>query len=81
MIDKILFDCVISFPLTVTVICVRIKVSIHPRISDDVVMRIVFKGGVFEFLGSERTKNGVSFVIRASIGLGLFQCTKPKFHI
>ena len=31
--------------------------SVHPSISDVVVIHVLFKGGVFEFIGSRRTKN------------------------
>ena len=49
--DGLIFDHVISFPFLVTVRCVRAKKYVHTRISDDVVMYVVVKGGLFEFIG------------------------------
>ena len=55
----IMFDHVSSLLLTVTVGCVRAKASVCPHISDDVVMHVVVKGEVFEFIRLRRTKNSI----------------------
>ena len=33
--------------------------SVHPHISDEIVMRVLVKGSVFEFIGLGRTNNGI----------------------
>ena len=45
--DGLMFDHVRSFLFAITVGCVRAKASVCPHISDDVVMHVVVKGGVF----------------------------------
>ena len=39
--------------------CVRAEASVIPLILDDVVMHVVVKGGVFEFIGLGRKKNWI----------------------
>ena len=48
MLDGIMFDLLLFYQLLVIVVCVRSKASFQPRIFYDVVMRVVFNGGVFE---------------------------------
>ena len=48
--DIIIFDHVSSFLFAVTVVCVRDKESVHPRVLEKVVMHIVVKGDVFGFI-------------------------------
>ena len=55
----LVFDHVRSFQLTVTTICVRAKVSIQPRILNDIVIHVVLKGDVFYFIERGRMKNGI----------------------
>ena len=53
--DGLMFDTFALLP-----ICGRnceVKAYVCPRIFDVVIMRVVFKGGVFEFIGRKRTKN------------------------
>ena len=50
MLDRFMFDCVDFFPRAVTVGCVRAKASVRPHVSDDVLMHILGKGGVIEFI-------------------------------
>ena len=57
--DGIMFDYVRFYPFAVMVGCVRFKLSVRPRILDEVVMNVVVKGGVFEFIGIVRTKNEI----------------------
>ena len=56
--DRLMFDN-LFYPFTVTVRCVRSKVSVWPRIFDDIVMHEVVKGDIFEFAGIGRTKNWI----------------------
>ena len=58
---RLIFYCVRSTPFTVTVRCVRSKVSVCPHVSDDVVMHVIFKEDVFEFICCGRTKNRIVF--------------------
>ena len=37
----------------------RAKVSVRPHISDDVLMYVLVKGDIFEFIGLGRMKNGI----------------------
>ena len=48
MLEGIMFYCVRFTPFSVMVRCVRAKASVHPRISDDVVIYVKVKGGVFD---------------------------------
>ena len=57
--DGIMFDHFIFSLFSFKVRCVRSKVYVHTRKYYDVVMNIVAKGGVFEFIGLRRTKNGI----------------------
>ena len=59
MLDGIMFDHVRSIPFAVTVVCVRDKASIRQHVSDEVIMYVVVKGGLFEFICHGRTKNGI----------------------
>ena len=59
VLDMFMFDCV-KFPTwEVTDGCVRGKASVHPHISDDVVMHKVDKGDVLEFIGSVGMKKWI----------------------
>ena len=55
----VVFDYVSSFPFAVMVIFVSSKAYVRPRMSDDVVMHVVVKGGVFEFIGCGQMNNGI----------------------
>ena len=57
--DGLMFDHVRSFPLAVTVVCVRAKASVRPCIPYNVIMFVVVEGNVFEFIVRRRTNNGV----------------------
>ena len=59
MLDVIRFYCVRPILLVVTVVCVRAKVSVFRRISEDVAMCVIVKGRLFEFICHGHTKNGV----------------------
>ena len=39
----------------------RVKASVHPRVSYDGVIHLIVKGGIFEFICHGRTKNGILF--------------------
>ena len=54
-----MFDHVISFSFTVTVVCVRAKASVRPCITYYIIMCVVVAGEVFEFIVRVRTNNGV----------------------
>ena len=57
--DGLMFDYLLFSPFAVTILFVRAKASIHPRMMDDAVMHVVAKGDVFEFKGRGRTKNWI----------------------
>ena len=59
MVDGLMFDRMISLPFAVKVRCMRAKASVRPHILDDVVMHVVVKGGVFEFIGHGITSNRI----------------------
>ena len=61
MSDGLMFDCVRSIPFSVMVRCVSAKSSVHPRVSDDVVVIVIFKEDVFYFICHELRKNGIVF--------------------
>ena len=54
-----MFYHVIFYPFSVMVRCVREKAYVRPCISGDVVMYAVVKGDIFDFIGLERTNNGI----------------------
>ena len=47
ILDVLMFDRVMTIPFAVTFVCVRYKASVCPRVSDDVAMRVIVKGGAF----------------------------------
>ena len=49
--DGIMFDTLLFSSFSVIVEFVRAKASVRPQISDVVVIHVVVKGGVFEFIG------------------------------
>ena len=57
--DTFVFDRVYFFPCAVTVDCVRAKASVHPRALYDVIMNIVAKGDILEFIVIGGTNNWV----------------------
>ena len=57
MLYGLMFDHLSFSPFSVTVWCVRSKASVRPHVSNDVVMHVAVKGGVFEFIGLVHTKN------------------------
>ena len=59
--DGLMVDCVRSIPFAATVGCVRDKASVHPCVSDDVLMYVIVKGDVFVFICRGCTKNGIVF--------------------
>ena len=59
VLDGIMFEHVIFYPLAATFGCVRAKPSVRRRILDDILMHAVVKGDVFYFIGLGRTKNGI----------------------
>ena len=59
VLNGLMFYRVISLTFTFTVACVRSKESFRPRISNYIVMHVVVKGDVFEFIGRVITKNGI----------------------
>ena len=61
MLDRLMVGFVMSIPFVVTVGCVRSKAYVHPRVSDDVVIIVIFKGCIIYFIRYERTKNGILF--------------------
>ena len=52
--DWLMFDKFCFYPFVDGIL--RAKASVYPRIPDTVVMRVVIKGYVFEFIGRIRTK-------------------------
>ena len=62
MLDGLMFDHMSYLPFTFTVGCVRAKASLHPHISDDIVMHVVVKGKVFEFIGRGIMENGILLI-------------------
>ena len=54
-----MFDNFYFSPFTVTVGFVRYKASVCPRILDDIVMHVLVKGDVFEFIVRGLTKNSI----------------------
>ena len=61
VLDGLVFDCVRTIPFMVTVGCVRDKASVCPHVYDDIVMHVIVRGDVFEFICCGRTKNGIMF--------------------
>ena len=59
MLDGLMFYHMLFSPFAVAVVCVRSKASICPRMLYGVVRNVVFKGGVFEFIGLGITKNWI----------------------
>ena len=59
--DRLMFDNVNFSPCTVTARCVRSKVSIRPHISYDVVIHVVVKEYVLEFIGRGGTNKWIVF--------------------
>ena len=57
--DRFVCDRVYFPPCKVTVGCVRSKASVRSHISHDIIMNIVVKGGIFEFIGLGGTKNWI----------------------
>ena len=57
--DGLTFDNLLFPPFTFMVGFVRAKASVHPLISDDVVMHVVVKGDEFEFIGCGRIKKWI----------------------
>ena len=57
--DTFVFDRVYFFPCAVTVDCVRAKASVHPRVLYDVIMNILAKGDILEFIVIGGTNNWV----------------------
>ena len=55
--DGLMFDHFLLYSFVDGI--VRSKASVYPRIFDVVVMSVVVKGGVFEFIGHGFTKNWV----------------------
>ena len=55
----LVFGHLVFPPFLVMVRYVRDKASVRPRISYDVIMYVVIKGGVFEFIGHGRMKNWI----------------------
>ena len=47
MLDSLMFDHVCSFSFAVMVGCLGAKAHVRPGISDDAVMHVAVKGGVF----------------------------------
>ena len=47
--------------IAIAVRCVRSKAYFRPHIYDDVIMHVIFKGELFEFICHGRTKNRVVF--------------------
>ena len=76
--DGLMFDHVRSSPVLVMELCVRVKASVCPRISDDVVMHVVVKGGVFEFIGLVVTKNGVVLCVSIQDYFDFFAMYKTR---
>ena len=54
-----MFDCVSSFPFAVMVRCVRATMSVLPHILDDIVMHVIAKGDIFQFIGHGYTNTGI----------------------
>ena len=57
--DSLMFDHFIFSPFLFIVGFVRSKASVFPRVSDDGVMYLSVKGGIFEVLVCGHTKNWV----------------------
>ena len=53
--DGLTFDNLSFYPLVDVI--VRAKAYVRPRIFDVFIMRVVFKGRVFDFIGCRLTKN------------------------
>ena len=80
MLEGIMFYCVRFTPFYVMVRCVRSKASVHPRISDDVVIHVKVKGVYFILYAADARRTGLCFVIFAKTDLSLLWCTITKFH-
>ena len=59
--DGFMFDHLVCSLFAATVAFFRSKESVWPHILDEVLMNVLFKGGVFEFLGTGCTKIWVVF--------------------
>ena len=57
--DRIMFDCVRYAPFGITFGSVRSKESVLPCMSDYVIVHVIVKWDVFEFVGCVGTKNTV----------------------
>ena len=57
--DGLMFDHLSFYQSLVTVICVRPKASFCPHILNDVIIHVVVKGDIFEFIGLGGTDNGI----------------------
>ena len=57
MLDRFVFECVNFPPFVVTAGCVMAKAYVCPRVSDDLIMYVLVKGGLIEFMGLGETNN------------------------
>ena len=63
MLDRLRFYFLRSIPFEVVFGCVRAKSSVQRCIYDDVVMNVVVKGDVFEFICRQHTKTEIVFCV------------------
>ena len=61
ILDRLIFDVVRSIPFVFAVGCVRSEVYVRQHVSDDVVMYVIVKGDLNEFICCGRTTNGIVF--------------------
>ena len=54
--DRLMFDNCLFYPFAVTVGFVRAEAYVRPLISDFVIIHVLFKGEIFEFIERRRTK-------------------------
>ena len=59
--DSFIFDCMIFSTCAVMVGCVMSKASLRPCVLDDIIMHVVVKGGVLDFIGLGGTYKCVVF--------------------
>ena len=52
-----MFDCVKSIQFVIIVVCVRVKASVCKCVYEDIVMHVIFKWDVFEFIYHEIMNN------------------------
>ena len=73
-----MFDCFRSILFEVTVRCVRAKAYVHPRVSDDVVIIVIFKRDIIYLYTMNAQRTVLCFVSCTNDVLFLLLCKRPE---